>query len=71
MLTTRQMQPVVGMSGVLRFEKLDVGVTILDVRQVWGRVDVLVEPCAGSGQQWVSSDRVTLEAECQSEVLAP
>lgn len=38
---------------------LAVRVTILDARRVWNRTDYLVTPVAGSGQQWVSADRVT------------
>ena len=38
---------------------LAVRVHIIDARRVWNRTDYLVTPVAGTGQQWVSADRVT------------
>ena len=29
---------------------------IVDVREVWGRVQVLIAPLSGTGQQWVNYD---------------
>ncbi len=40
---------------------ISVRVTVHDVRQVFGRRDYLVEPVAGRGRAWVSSDRVRLD----------
>lgn len=34
---------------------------IEDVREVFGRVDYLVQPVAGEGAAWVSADRCRLE----------
>ena len=42
----------------LRIHPLRVLVQILDSREVWGRVDCLVSPIHGSGEQWVSLDRL-------------
>lgn len=38
---------------------LSVKVWIKDVRTSFGRIDALVTPVAGSGEKWVSSDRIT------------
>mgnify|MGYP001585150853 CR=1 FL=1 len=35
-------------------------VTVIDVRYVFGRLDFLVTPTVGSGQQWVEARRVQL-----------
>jgi len=40
---------------------VSIRVTVHDVRQVFGRRDYLVEPVAGRGRAWVSSDRVRLD----------
>ena len=61
-MTIRQLIATVGQSGLtgtLSVEKsLRVAVRIVDAREVYGRTDYLVEPIQGSGQQWVSSERV-------------
>ena len=38
---------------------LQVRVTIKDVRKIWARVDFLIAPLEGSGECWVSSEKVT------------
>jgi hypothetical protein len=43
-------------SGELKFE-----VRIMDSKQAFGRVDVLISPVAGVGEQWVSLEKVTIE----------
>lgn len=40
-------------------EGLMVPVVIKDLREVWGRMDFLVSPVGGSGEKWVSAERVT------------
>jgi hypothetical protein len=42
---------------------LRVAVEVLDVRRVFARIDVLVKPAAGEGQQWVALDRLTVTPE--------
>lgn len=36
-------------------------VSILDVRRLFGRIDVLVTPADGSGEAWVSAERVRVK----------
>ena len=38
--------------------KLEVPVRITNAREAWGRIDVLVTPVDGSGEAWVSAERV-------------
>jgi hypothetical protein len=62
--TARTMHPYVGMHGYLHLTSeypLTVRVEILDVKTVYGDERYLVQPVAGAGQKWVSSDRVTDE----------
>jgi len=41
-------------------EGFSVRVRIVNAREVFGRIDVLVEPVAGEGTAWVSADRVRI-----------
>lgn len=55
-------QQYLGKQGKLRVEdgKLTINVTIQDIRESYGRVDVLVSD--GSGTAWVSKERIEWEA---------
>lgn len=44
---------------VYRTHGLSVRVKILDVRQVFSRVDFLITPIAGTGETWVSEEMIT------------
>jgi hypothetical protein len=58
--TAATMLPALGSIAMVRFESLHVMCRVLDARRVWDRVDLLVKPTAGDGQQWVSSERCWL-----------
>jgi len=58
-MTAANLAVFVGCAGSLHVDSLTVAVTILDARRVWNRTDYLVTPVRGSGQQWVSAERVT------------
>jgi len=47
-----------GGEGFVTIDKLTVAVRVLDARKVFGRIDVLVTPKEGRGEQWISMDRV-------------
>lgn len=47
-----------GGEGYVTFDKLSVLVRVVDSRKVFGRIDVLVTPVNGYGEQWISMDRV-------------
>lgn len=42
---------------------LHIQVRVLDCRAVFGRVDVLVSPIAGTGEQWVNLNSLVKEGE--------
>jgi hypothetical protein len=45
-------------TALLNCDGLNVQVKLLDVKQVFGRVDVLVTPVNGNGQKWIQVDRL-------------
>lgn len=51
-----------GAEGVLR-----VAVTVRDVRERFGKLDLLVTPVAGVGEAWVSEGKVELAEEASSD----
>ncbi len=61
-LTAKELAEYIGKAGRLSIEggKLLMNVECHDVRQAWGRVDVLLIPVegAGVGNVWVSTERV-------------
>jgi hypothetical protein len=61
MATSASLGAVIGSTGNLHTEggDLTVQVTVKDAREVWGRTDYLVTPTAGSGETWVSCERVS------------
>jgi hypothetical protein len=46
-------------TALLDCDGLSVAVRCLDVKQVFGRVDVLVTPIEGAGKKWVQVTRLT------------
>lgn len=49
----------IGRVAQLQFDKLTFVVKVLDVRQVWGKLQAQVEPYEGGyGQQWVELARL-------------
>jgi len=65
-MTTSEAAKYLGRKGNLRVSKnLDMSIVVIDVREVYGRLDVLVGPSEeryGVGNQWVSEVRVTWES---------
>ena len=49
---------MVGREGYLRIEQLMVKVQIHRAKTAFGRVDFLITPIGGAGEQWVSAERV-------------
>lgn len=64
-MTTNETTKLIGKTATLAIDGLRFAVTILDARSVFGRADYQVAPVTGSGSKWVSSDRVTLDAQKQ------
>ena len=70
MSETTETAQLVGRRGQLRLyspsdrhrpNECEVEVVVRRVRHHFGRVDLLVEPVAGSGEVWVSVERVTFD----------
>lgn len=59
MFTTAELHPLHRKLAFLSVGTLRVPVSVLDTRQVFSRVDCLVTPVGGNGEQWVSVDRLS------------
>ena len=62
-MTNTELAAYVGLKGFLVAGLLNVLVRSLDAREVYGRLDILVEPVAGTGKAWVSESRIAWQAE--------
>ena len=62
-MTANQMSVAVGQRVQLRTGSLRVDCTVLDAKTAWGNVRLLVEPVAGTGQQWVELNSITVASE--------
>ena len=60
----------VGREGLFKVDGVEVSVIILDARLHIEAVDYFIEPTAGKGQMWVSSELVNIP-EDQSVVPVP
>ena len=59
-MTGRELAALIGKEGLLLIYPIRVAVRVLDSRVVFSRVDCLITPIAGNGEQWVSLDRLSL-----------
>ncbi len=57
-MTTKELAALIGKEALLTCHPLQFGVKILDTRVVFSRVDCLVKPIIGNGNQWVSLERL-------------
>ena len=61
-MTTQELKVFIGQTGkYVVDDKLWFAVRVMDIRQVFGRVDYLISPATGGGDKWVSSSMVTLD----------
>ena len=58
-MTGREAAAYIGRKGMLRLNGFRVEVDVLDAREAYGRIDLLVRPTAGSGEVWKQADTVT------------
>ena len=57
-MTGRELAALIGSTGSYQPTRgLSFAVRVLDARTRFGNVDVLVQPVAGSGEQWITLDR--------------
>ena len=63
-MTVREMAEVVGRECMVKVsigsDSLLVPASILDARLSYGRMDYRITPSGGSGETWVSAERVTV-----------
>ena len=48
-------------TAVYKTSGMTIPVKILDCRKIWGRVDCLITPVGGAGQQWVEKRKLQLD----------
>jgi len=56
--TVRELTPAIGAQVTVRFEELAIECRVIDAKNSWGKVRVLVQPLAGTGQQWIELGRL-------------
>lgn len=65
--TESEVSAYVGRSGTLPVQfssgALGIEVRVLDAREAYGRIDILIEPLYGAGSVWVQSHKVELNEE--------
>lgn len=59
--TVKELGRAVGERVVVQFQSVSVICTVVDAKNSWGRVRLLVRPVAGYGEQWVELERLTRE----------
>jgi hypothetical protein len=64
-MSVKDLAKAIGRTGLYHVGTLKFDVKVMDVRQVFGRIDFLVTPEHGNGQQWVESSRVQLDEAAQ------
>jgi hypothetical protein len=57
-MTIKEACTSIGHVGLLELDGFKFPVKIMDVKQSYGSIRFLVSPVAGSGEKWVSADRV-------------
>ena len=61
-MTARELVDLIDKQATLTTQEgLEVVVHITDARELFARIDVLVTPAHGSGQAWVSAERVRVK----------
>ena len=58
--TVNQMMMAIGKETMVRMEGLSIRCRIVDAKQAYGKVRLLVEPAAGMGCQWIEMSRISV-----------
>ena len=61
-MTTSELSQFIGQEGRYKTGSMTVNVRIIDTRKHWDRIDCLIQPVAGEGQQWVALTSLQLKA---------
>lgn len=68
--TVRELAPAVGETVFVRMETFRVPCVVLDAKNSWGKVRLLVTPVYGEGEQWIELERLVVPQLAGTEVLA-
>ena len=61
--TAKQMGTAIGHTVYIRMESLTIPCTVMDVKNNWGKVRLLIRPNSGNGEQWVEMERIVYALE--------
>lgn len=64
-MTVTQVSTRIGETVLVSFESLEVWCVIIDAKYTYGRVRFLIQPTAGSGNQWVEEPRIGMSWEAK------
>jgi hypothetical protein len=56
--TVRELTPAIGESVYVQFESLAILATVVDAKNSWGKVRLLIRPAMGVGEQWIELSRL-------------
>jgi hypothetical protein len=56
--TARELTPAIGATVLVRFEQLTIEARVLDAKNTWNKVRLLIRPIAGGGEQWIELSRL-------------
>lgn len=63
-MISAELATYVGREGLLSYGgSIAIEVKSLDAREVYGRLDIYVEPVAGTGKAWVAESRIAWQAD--------
>lgn len=60
MHTVKQMQVAIGASVMVKCSEIWVACLVMDVKERWGHIRLLVRPVAGEGEMWVETARIAM-----------
>jgi hypothetical protein len=61
-MNVNEYKHLIGKTGFIVFNELCIKVSILDVKNAYGKIRYRITPKEGSGQSWVDASRVELES---------
>jgi hypothetical protein len=59
--TVNDLTPAVGARVLVRFEPLTIACVVMDAKNTWNKVRLLVVPVAGEGSQWIELGRLVAD----------
>lgn len=66
--TVQQLIPAIGAVVSVRYEEITVRCTVVDAKNSWGKVRLLITPELGNGSQWIELGRLVTESQALMEV---